>query len=83
MMRNYCYLAAGAGLATFLCASPASAQPPPPLNNAQSYAVLAGTAVTVAGTGSVLTGDVGVSPGTAITGIPAGGLSFPLYDALE
>jgi hypothetical protein len=38
------------------------------LGAAQSYAVVGGSAVTAAGTGSVVTGDVGVSPGTAIDG---------------
>ncbi|MFT7517308.1 MAG: hypothetical protein ACI84O_001098 [Myxococcota bacterium] len=44
----------------------------PWLGDAQGFAILAGTAVTVAGTGTVITGHVGVSPGTSITGIPAG-----------
>jgi hypothetical protein len=37
----------------------------PPLGAAESFAVLAGTAVTC--TASIVTGDVGVYPGTAIT----------------
>src|SRR3989442_3578282 len=40
------------------------------LGAAQSFAVLGGTAVSAIGTGSVVTGDVGVSPGTAIRGFP-------------
>ncbi|MFT5052296.1 MAG: type II secretory pathway pseudopilin PulG [Chlamydiales bacterium] len=36
------------------------------------FALLAGKTVTVVPTGSVITGHVGVSPGTSITGIPAG-----------
>src|ERR1043166_5444764 len=44
---------------------------PPSLGAADSFAVLGGTAVTAAGAGSVITGDVGVSPGLSITGFPA------------
>src|SRR6185295_10655679 len=44
---------------------------PPSLGAAGSFAVLGGTAVTAAGAGSVITGDVGVSPGLSITGFPA------------
>jgi hypothetical protein len=40
------------------------------LGAAQSFALVGGTSVSATGTGGVVTGDAGVSPGTAITGFP-------------
>jgi len=57
--------------ALLLGASPASAQVAPTLGSAQSYAVLAGSTVTNVGA-TIVTGDVGVSPGAAVTGFPPG-----------
>jgi Ice-binding-like/Calx-beta domain len=57
--------------AIFFAASsrPTFAQTVPPLGAAESFAVLAGTSVTATGS-AVISGNVGVSPGSAVTGFP-------------
>jgi len=49
----------------------ACGQVPVPLGSASSYAALSGTTVTSTGA-TALTGDLGVSPGSAVTGFPPG-----------
>jgi hypothetical protein len=64
MMRSS--LLAGTGFAVLLYgAFPASAQT---LGTTQTFGVLGGTSVTAGGAGATVNGDVGVSPGTSITG---------------
>lgn len=48
---------------------PVQAQTVPPLGAAQSFAALGGTAITATGS-AVISGNIGVSPGTAVTGFP-------------
>lgn len=75
--RRQTAMAGGAAGAVFLAValvwqqSPAFAATPVGLGTAASYSVLAGSAVTNTGP-STLQGDLGVSPGTAITGFPPG-----------
>jgi Ice-binding-like len=72
MLRTGVRLVAGVGLTAFVSlAAPSPALAQGYLGaNLRPYAVLAGTTVTCAGA-SVITGDVGVSPGAAIVGFPA------------
>ena len=73
------------GFAALLCAvHPALAQTAPPLGAAASFSVLGGSTVTNTGP-TIVTGDLGVSPGSAVTGFPPGivvGGSIHAADAL-
>jgi len=60
-------------LAVLVCAAPALAQNVS-LGTAANFGVLAGSAVTNTGP-TVVTGNVGVSPGTSITGFPPGSVA--------
>jgi hypothetical protein len=51
---------------------------PVPLGGADGFAVMAGSTVTSAGV-SAVTGDLGLSPGTAVTGFPPGTINGTLH----
>ncbi len=68
MQRMQSFLVA-AGLAAFLCgASPALGATAPTLVELKQFAILGSSTVTSAGIATIPNGDVGVSPGTSITG---------------
>jgi Ice-binding-like/Putative Ig domain/IPTL-CTERM motif len=76
---------ASAGLTALLCGSSAMlAQAAPPLGQAGTFAVLGASTVTSTGPTAIV-GDLGVSPGSAVTGFPPGtvtGGTIHLNDAV-
>jgi hypothetical protein len=67
-------------VASLALSGTARAAAPVPLGNADIFAVLAGTTVTNTGP-TVVNGDLGVSPGTAITGFPPGVVIGTMHSA--
>lgn len=70
MTRTYLHLLAIIGIAAFLFL-PSSAFAQIPLGTAQNFAILGGSTVTNTGP-TVINGNLGVSPGSAVTGFPPG-----------
>jgi hypothetical protein len=77
--RSACVLAVG--FAAFLCGS-STAWAQASLGSAQTFAVLAGSTVTNTGA-TVVTGDVGVSPGAVIGGFPPGVILLGVQHAAD
>ena len=57
---------------------PGQGQAPVPLGSAANFVVLAGSTVTNVGM-TMVTGDLGVSPGTAVTGFPPGTVTGAMH----
>ncbi len=83
LLRSVFQSYAKVGLLLAACwAQPLSAQVAPPLGQAGTFAVLAGSAVTNTGPTSVV-GDLGISPGSSITGFPPGIVSGGVIHATD
>jgi len=83
MKGNALYLSflAIVGVTALVCgASPALSATSPTLGTAQSYGILGAETVTNTGP-SVVHGNLGVSPGTAVTGFPPGKVTGTIYSA--
>ncbi len=76
MKMFYRCLVLSFSLALFSLAQTAAAQS---LGDASLFAVLGGQSVTADGTGTTITGDVGVSPDTSLTGFPANATIVPPF----
>ncbi len=80
MNRKYASWTAGVLLSVVAGSTPALAQTAPPLGTAASFGVLGGSTVTNTGP-TVITGDVGLSPGSSVTGFPPGSVVGAIHVA--
>ncbi len=69
--RKITTLLAASALSTALLCATSAARAAPILGDANSFAILAGASITSTGA-TIITGDVGLTPGTSVTGFPPG-----------
>ena len=79
-MRGLASLLVGASLLALGFAPSARAQAPVSLGTAGAFAVMGGTTVTNTGP-SVINGDLGLSPGSSVTGFPPGAVNGTVHAA--
>lgn len=77
-MKKFYLIGLAAVIMASLFAAPAAFAQAPSLGTAESFGVLAGSTVTNTGP-TIIQGDLGVSPGTAVTGFPPGTVTGTIH----